>query len=172
MKTEKEFSKFAKPRLEFYWTIESFEAGGNVSTPDWYLVHPTAGYSIWVELKIVKAGRVEFQPGQCKWLECHTNKGGLAFVLLLSPSPSGGEAVVSLFPATCARWLSQAKLRDSEGISKALSLSLTSPLPLASPLLWESLAREFWEASLGCDSRREKERERRDARRGGEDISS
>ena len=162
MKSESEFSKFAKPRLEFFWTVESFEAGGNVSTPDWYLVHPTLGYSIWIELKIVKNGRITFQPGQVKWLEHHENKGGVAFVLLLSPNERGGEDVVGLFPAGRSRWLSVVNVKGKEELGKLLSLSLTNPLPLSSPALWESLAKELVRASGRADTRREATRKAND----------
>lgn len=155
MKTEKEFSKFAKPRLDQFWTIESFESGGNQSTPDWYLVHPTMGYSIWIELKIVKNGKIEFQPGQCKWLEQHENNGGVAFVLLLSPNESGGEDVVGLFPASESRWLSVANVKGKEELAHLLSLSVATPLPLSSSVLWENLSRVLGRACLWADQQRE-----------------
>lgn len=87
-KSEKEFSKLIQNKLSNQYLVHSFENSSNQSVPDLYLVRKRYGESIWVEVKIERAGEsnVSFMPGQVKWLEDHGKAGGLSLVLLLTQS--------------------------------------------------------------------------------------
>ena len=48
--------------------------------PDVYIVWD--GYPIWIELKVIKANKVDLRPQQVAWHTAHTHAGGLSFILV------------------------------------------------------------------------------------------
>ena len=55
--------------------------------PDVYAVWE--GFPLWIELKVIKANKVDLRPQQVAWHTAHTHSGGLSFILVKSAKDRG-----------------------------------------------------------------------------------
>lgn len=105
--TEKQLTKKFREKIPPRFDVQTFESCENKSVPDLYIVRRGWGQSFWVEAKIQKHGKVEFQHGQVQWIEHHLSIGGYCFVLLEN------NGMIELYKGDDARWLSTVKNLES-----------------------------------------------------------
>lgn len=83
MKSESDFSRWIKPKLELKFKVYDFEDSAPPATPDLHLLDRDIGRGSWAELKFVRKGenKLKFQKGQAKWLVDYEANNGRAFVI-------------------------------------------------------------------------------------------
>ena len=83
--------------------------------PDVYIVWD--GYPIWIELKVIKANKVDLRPQQVAWHTAHTHAGGLSFILVKQAK----DRDLFLFEGRTARSVASDGVSYAEGFrTKAL----------------------------------------------------
>jgi len=84
--TERSLWKLLKQNLPKKTHCERIENRSGEGMPDVYLC--IDGVPVWLELKIVKNGRVKVSKSQIAWHCSHSRCGGVSFFLLNDPSTS------------------------------------------------------------------------------------
>lgn len=81
--TETQMRTIIKRQFGMHMLIQRIESGGTCAgIPDLFVY---ADEPAWVELKILKARKVPFRPGQFNWLTDYHDRGGLSLLICYRP---------------------------------------------------------------------------------------